>query len=717
MIPPAPRRPVVALVVVLAVALSLTTTFTSGARAQEAAPSVPAAGIGPEGVDAAVAPLSDAQARALLIELLRERTAETPAEAPDVAVAFGSLQLRARTVVFLFGERLGAMVDALPGVGDAGRVMLRNMTDQRGWPAVAGALGVLAVMVAVGFGAVWLAGRAFAALGSRPGATATAPSAGAFVAALVGRAARAVAFIVVAYLVSFAFFERYDPLREFVTSLLLIGTAAWFAYAVIGEARAPRWGRVLAGGDSVRGLGTALATAATLAVIGHDLLKIMGLPAELAKDYLLLTGTAAFALLGTIGTRLRPDRSMATRAAVLGVLGLWLVWAANLVLNHDDGVRAAALAGTVAAGWAAVDAMIATALGIVAPAREATAAPNLWLRLGSTVRIGAAGFAAVAAGLLVLGAIGSGVMDATTSEFGRMATTAAIRIGVTLVLAYAAWQGLRFILDRHARPLGPPGEVSAPGSRLHTLLPLLRNFILIVLVVLATLIVLSSLGIDIGPLLAGAGVVGLAIGFGAQTLVRDIVSGIFFLIDDAFRIGEYVEIGSLRGTVEGMSLRSIKLRHHRGHLHTIPFGELASITNYSRDWVIMKLELNLTYDTDIDKVKKLLKRIGAEMKADPEIGPHILEPLKSQGITQMGDFALMVRAKFMAKPGEQFVIRREAFRRIKETFEANGIKFAYPTVTIHQTAPGTPGPEAAAEIAAAAGLNRPGAEPGADDSR
>jgi small-conductance mechanosensitive channel len=282
------------------------------------------------------------------------------------------------------------------------------------------------------------------------------------------------------------------------------------------------------------------------------------------------------------------------------------------------------------------------------------------------------------------------------------------------VLAYAAWQGLRFIIDRHTRPLGPPGEVSAPGSRLHTLLPLLRNFILIVLVVLATLIVLSSLGIDIGPLLAGAGVVGLAIGFGAQTLVRDIVSGIFFLIDDAFRIGEYVEIGSLRGTVEGMSLRSIKLRHHRGHLHTIPFGELASLTNYSRDWVIMKLELNLTYDTDIEKVKKLLKRIGAEMKADPELGPHILEPLKSQGITQMGDFALMVRAKFMAKPGEQFVIRREAYRRIKETFEANGIKFAYPTVTIHQ--PGTLGPEAAAGIAAAAGLDRPEAEPGASAS-
>ena len=113
----------------------------------------------------------------------------------------------------------------------------------------------------------------------------------------------------------------------------------------------------------------------------------------------------------------------------------------------------------------------------------------------------------------------------------------------------------------------------------------------VVLTVMAALMALSALGVQVGPLIAGAGVVGVAIGFGSQTLVKDVISGVFFLLDDAFRVGEYIESGSIRGTVEGFSLRSIKLRHHRGYLHTVPFGSLDKITNYSRDWVIDKVTL------------------------------------------------------------------------------------------------------------------------------
>jgi small-conductance mechanosensitive channel len=196
------------------------------------------------------------------------------------------------------------------------------------------------------------------------------------------------------------------------------------------------------------------------------------------------------------------------------------------------------------------------------------------------------------------------------------------------------------------------------------------------------MIALSAVGIDIGPLIAGAGVVGIAIGFGAQTLVRDVVSGIFFLIDDAFRVGEYIEAGPLKGTVEGISMRSLRLRHHRGAIHTVPYGELKTLTNHSRDWVIVKLEFQVTYDTDVDRVKKLLKRIGQEMLEDPALRPNLIETLKSQGIDQLADHGLLVRAKFTARPGEQFVIKREALQRIKRAFDAAGIRFAYPTVTI-----------------------------------
>ena len=199
---------------------------------------------------------------------------------------------------------------------------------------------------------------------------------------------------------------------------------------------------------------------------------------------------------------------------------------------------------------------------------------------------------------------------------------------------------------------------------------------------MAVLMALSAIGVQIGPLIAGAGVVGVAIGFGAQTLVKDIISGMFYLLDDAFRIGEYIQSGSYRGTVESFSLRSIKLRHHRGPLYTVPFGSLGAVQNMSRDWVIDKLTVSVTYDTDLAAVKKIIKRVGAELAADAEFAPQIIETLKMQGVEEFGEFAVQIRMKMMTKPGEQFVIRRRAYALIKSAFENNGIKFAFPTVTV-----------------------------------
>lgn len=194
--------------------------------------------------------------------------------------------------------------------------------------------------------------------------------------------------------------------------------------------------------------------------------------------------------------------------------------------------------------------------------------------------------------------------------------------------------------------------------------------------------VISALGVNITPLLAGAGIIGLAIGFGAQTLVKDIISGMFFLIDDAFRKGEYIDIGDVKGTVEKISVRSMQLRHHNGPLNTVPFGEINFITNFSRDWVVMKLPLRLTYDTDAEKVRKMIKKLGQEMLEDPNLGPQFLQPLKSQGVIQMEDSAMIMRVKFMTKPGDQWVIRRTVFAKIRDLFEREGIKFAHREVTV-----------------------------------
>ncbi|MBL4768578.1 MAG: mechanosensitive ion channel [Rhodobacteraceae bacterium] len=230
--------------------------------------------------------------------------------------------------------------------------------------------------------------------------------------------------------------------------------------------------------------------------------------------------------------------------------------------------------------------------------------------------------------------------------------------------------------------LGDEGGGAATVSRLGTLLPLFRNFILAVVVVSITLIVLLELGVNVSPLFAGAGVVGLAVGFGSQTLVRDIFSGAFYLFDDAFRKGEYIDIGLVKGTVERISVRSFQLRHHLGALHTIPFGNIDVLTNYSRDWVIMKLPLRVTYDTDVEKVRKLIKNLGVELLSDPVIGDNFIEPLKSQGVIEMQDSAMIIRVKFMTKPGDQWLVRKKVYEDIRALFAKEGIHFAHREVTV-----------------------------------
>src|SRR5678815_410577 len=180
------------------------------------------------------------------------------------------------------------------------------------------------------------------------------------------------------------------------------------------------------------------------------------------------------------------------------------------------------------------------------------------------------------------------------------------------------------------------------------------------------MLILSGLGVNIGPLLAGAGILGLAIGFGAQTLVRDIITGVFLILDDAFRVGEYNQSGNYKGTVESIGLRSVKLRHHRGPIFVVPFGELRGVQNVSRDWVIHKFTIGITYDSDLEKARKLVKKIGQQLAEDAQYKDIILEPLKMQGVEQFGDFAIQVRMKMMTRPGDrQFGLRRRAYALIK----------------------------------------------------
>ncbi len=257
---------------------------------------------------------------------------------------------------------------------------------------------------------------------------------------------------------------------------------------------------------------------------------------------------------------------------------------------------------------------------------------------------------------------------------------------MTLAVGYVIYEGVSLWINRRLAKEQTEGEApeeeaggeggGAGGSRLATVLPLLRLTALSGIAIVFGLLAVGSLGIDITPLLAGAGILGLAIGFGAQKLVSDIVGGVFFLIDDAFRTGEYVDVGGTAGTVEKISIRSMQLRHHRGPIHTIPYGEIQKLTNYSRDWVIMKLKFTVPFDTDPNKVKKIFKKIGAEMLEHPELGQDFLQPFKSQGVFDFDDVGMIIRGKFMAEPGKQFTLRKEIFNRVKAHFAENGIEFA-----------------------------------------
>lgn len=247
---------------------------------------------------------------------------------------------------------------------------------------------------------------------------------------------------------------------------------------------------------------------------------------------------------------------------------------------------------------------------------------------------------------------------------------------VLAVLNYAALAWLATVLTTQAGELVirlQGREHGSAGARLIRLASwVLAGFAIVSVMVVAG----QNFGFPLYSMLTGLGIGGIAIGFGAQTLIRDIISGVFFLVDDAFHEGEYIEAGRAKGVVERISVRSIQLRHHNGPLNTIPFGEIKQVTNFSRDWVVMKLPIRVPFGTDPDRVRKIIKKLGHELLDDPEIGPKFLEPLKSSGVLEIDDFGIVIRVKFMTTPGEQFTLRSIAYTKIQEAFEKAGIPFA-----------------------------------------
>lgn len=367
---------------------------------------------------------------------------------------------------------------------------------------------------------------------------------------------------------------------------------------------------------------------------------------------------------------------------------LWLLWIAGMVGLFWLGIYALLLPKVVSAAGRIAQALVGNG-----------GAAGLWRMMLSVLIARGARALIIAAAVAWIGMIWRERAAALAESATAERIIGGLLNGIIVVLiADLLWQLSKTYIEYReelaAQSGGSDAEMARNG-RMRTLLPIFRNILAVFIAVLAVLTILSGLGVQIGPLVAGAGIFGVAVGFGAQTLVKDVLSGVFYMLDDAFRVGEYIVSGSYKGTVESFSLRSVRLRHHRGPVFTVPFGSLGAVQNTSRDWVIDKMTINVTYDSDIELARKLIKKIGLELAADPEFAADTLQPLKMQGVDSFGDFAVALRLKLMTKPNAQFPIKRRALVMIKKAFEENGVKIAVPTV---QVSGGEEGAAAAEEL-------------------
>ncbi len=406
--------------------------------------------------------------------------------------------------------------------------------------------------------------------------------------------------------------------------------------------------------------------------------------ALLVLALLLLARGSSRSTTGDSGRRRRlPQfpRAIVVALLVVAVYGLWL-------LGAEMAAAIAAIVSMVVALQLVLRVLVfyfweAEIAADAVAAKDRTGTEVIDPSLAPSIVLSVARFIIV---LLGLGACAL-VLNAPMSDMAK-SPHALVRLGFELLgvaalglFAHVVWIVIRTTIDHRLERIGPinvgdPHGEPSPNARLLTLLPLLRTTAAVLILVMMVLSSLWALGIEITPLLAGAGVLGLALGFGAQALVRDIIAGIFYLAEDVFRVGEYIESGTTtKGTVERITLRTVALRHHNGPLHFVPYGALGTVRNNSRDWVIDKFNLPLPIDADSEKIRKMIKKIGIAMLDDPEVGHMLREPLKGK-LYRIDPGVKIFRCKFETAPGNQFDVRAQAFKRIEAELKAMGVKFA-----------------------------------------
>lgn len=704
----------------LALALALAASANAADRKTTEAklPEVPET-LTPEQADAFLAHLTDAQARVLLARELQAKARKQASAPPPTNAGLGpwliDLSRHLESSAVDVDKRSSVAAHGLSLLPDALSSGVARLFDGKDGEGIAKQLGFVALLLLAGVAVSRAARRALRPRGLDPQIDAGASAAARIFAGALRFALDLVPFtaftLVTLTIAHGAFAAGTSELRFQITcvtaGIVVAGTAVLLRLVLAPGAPPLRlvplsdasatflyrwllavWAVMVSGAVTIGLLGeTGMAREALLA------LTMIG--GTLVTAVILAMVLAARPLVAAAGRLPRTLQSTWYLFALAYVLGVWAFWAAAVIDERASRLGPAIASLAIVLAFPLLDYWIGRAIDDVlgqahgdSTRRHSAALPLRWA------------MRALLAVFLFTGV--NELWGFQVFEWQARLRQAVLAASFDLIAAFAVavlgWQFIRIAIDRRLEAHEIGGVRVEPSTRMRTLLPLARVFLVATLIVTTTTLVLSGLGVNIAPLLAGAGIVGLAIGFGAQTLLRDIISGVFLIMDDAFRVGEYIQSGNYKGTVEWIGLRSVKLRHHRGPIYIVPFGELRGVQNVARDWVIDKITVGITYDSDLDKAKKLVKKIGQELAADPEFAKDILEPLKMQGVEQFGDFAIQVRMKIMTRPGEkQFMIRRRAYAMIKKAFDANGIKFAHPTVEVAGAAGGGAAAAAAAQ--------------------
>ena len=363
---------------------------------------------------------------------------------------------------------------------------------------------------------------------------------------------------------------------------------------------------------------------------------------------------------------------------ILWLVASWVIWA----LAVENGIRQL-LVGTlltvlIVGGAKALDEAIGWAMDrVLHPGPEmARRFPGLAARAAQyvpmlkTIVSAVLGFGAV---ILLLETWGLDSLDwFNQGTLGRRLIDTLISIASTLVIALVVWEAANSAIQRRLTRISRDAQ-AARSARVRTLLPMLRTVLGAVILVVVVLNALAQLGLNVAPLLAGAGVVGLAIGFGSQTLVRDVITGIFLLLEDAVAVGDVVTLGGLTGVVENLSSRSIKLRATDGSVHIVPFSAVTTVTNQTRDFAFAVLDVTVAYTEDTDHVVQALKDIGAEIRAEPKWKLLIRDDIDVWGVDKLADNGVTIRARVKTEPSSRWPVVREFNRRIKMQFAERGI--------------------------------------------